>query len=368
MTTAAALPSGVEATDITTSRLRTRVLQAGPAGAPTLVLLHGNVSSARFFAETMAVLAERFRCVAPDLRGFGGAEPAPVDATRGVRDFSDDVHALLAETGLVAGGRRVHLLGWSLGGGVALQYAIDHPGTVASIVAESPMSPYGFGGTRDTVGTPCWPDCAGSGGGTASPELIRRIAAGDRSRDDPASPREMLTKLYGRPPFQLPPGVEDALVEEILKMAIGDTHYPGDARTSANWPYTAPGEHGVNNAISPRYCDLSGFADVPDRPGVLWIRGDADQVISDASLVDLGNLGALGAVPGWPGARVFPAQPMIHQIRGVLDHYAAAGGRYTEHVLTDCGHSPHLERPAEFHAAVTRFLARAGPGRPPGSS
>ena len=79
-------------------------------------------------------------------------------------------------------GQRVHLLGWSLGGAVVLQYAIDHPEAVASIVLESPMSPYGFGGTRDHGGTPCWPDFAGSGGGTASPELVRRIAEGDRGR------------------------------------------------------------------------------------------------------------------------------------------------------------------------------------------
>jgi pimeloyl-ACP methyl ester carboxylesterase len=352
------LPASVEAVDVATPRLRTHLLQAGPATAPVLVLLHGNVSSARFFAETMAALAGQFRCIAPDLRGFGGSEPAPVDARRGVRDFADDVHALLSGTGLLASGQRVHLLGWSLGSGVALQYAIDHPGAVASIVAESPMSPYGFGGTKDPAGTPCWPDYAGSGGGTASPELVRRIAAGDRGSDDPAAPREVLTKLYVKPAFKFPPGLEDALLDEILKMAIGDTHYPGDTLPSANWPGAAPGEYGVNNAISPRYCDLSGFADVPDRPDVLWIRGDADQIVSDASLVDLGNLGALGVVPGWPGAGVFPAQPMIGQMRAVLDHYRAAGGWYTEHVLSDCGHSPHLEHPAEFQAVVSGFLAR----------
>jgi pimeloyl-ACP methyl ester carboxylesterase len=66
-----ALPAAVEADDIATSRLRTHVLRSGPRDAPALVLVHGNVSSARFFAETMAVLGERWRCVAPDLRGFG---------------------------------------------------------------------------------------------------------------------------------------------------------------------------------------------------------------------------------------------------------------------------------------------------------
>jgi pimeloyl-ACP methyl ester carboxylesterase len=351
------LPDGVRATDVTTSRLATHVLESGSPGSPTLVLVHGNVSSARFFAELMAGLADRWHCVAVDLRGFGGSAPLPVDARRGVRDFADDLHAALTEGGFVPSGQRCHLLGWSLGGGVAMRYAIDHPGSVASIVLESPMSPYGFGGTKDAAGTPSASDFAGSGGGTANPEMVRRIGAGDMTSDDPTSPRNVLTTLYGRPPVTLPKDVEDALVAGMLEMALGDDNYPGDSVESANWPGTAPGERGVNNAISPKYCDLSGFAAITDRPDVLWVRGDADQIVSDASLVDLGNLGQLGAVPGWPGADVFPPQPMVAQTRAVLDAYQAAGGRFAEHVLAECGHSPHLEHPERFGSLVSDFLA-----------
>jgi len=353
------LPAAVQAADIATSRLRNHVLSSGPGDAPALVLVHGNVSSARFFAQTMAALGESWHCIAADLRGFGGSERVPIDARSGLRDFADDLHALLAETGLVPGGQRVHLLGWSLGAGVVMQYTMDHPGAVASIVLESPMSPFGFGGTRDTGGTPCWPDFAGSGGGTANPEMVRRIAAGDRSAGDAASPRRVLTSLYGRE-LGVPADVEDALVDGMLEMATGDDYYPGDQVPSPNWPGTAPGSRGVNNAISPKYCDLSGFAGIGDQPDVLWIRGDADEIVSDASLVDLGNLGALGAVPGWPGPQLYPAQPMVGQMRAVLDRYRAAGGRYTERVLAPCGHSPHLERPREFAEIVTGFLAGAG--------
>jgi pimeloyl-ACP methyl ester carboxylesterase len=362
------LPAGVHATQISTPRLRTQVLQAGSPGAPPLVLVHGNVSAASFFAPTMAELADRCHCIAPDLRGFGGSDRRPVDARRGLRDFADDLHALLTGTDLVPAGQQVRLLGWSLGGGVVLQYAIDHPESVRGIVLESPMAPFGFGGTRDTSGKPCWPDFAGSGGGTANPEMVRRIAAGDRGDDDPVSPRRVLTSLYGQPPFELPADVEDALVEAMLEMAIGDDNYPGDLVTSANWPGVAPGERGVNNAISPKYCDLSAFAEISvlagtsvlaetsGGPDVLWIRGDADQIVSDASLVDLGHLGALGAVPGWPGPEIYPAQPMVGQMRALLDRYQAAGGTYTERVLS-CGHSPHLERPREFLSLVAQFLA-----------
>jgi len=350
--------------DVPTSRLRTHVLTAGPSDAPVLILVHGNVSSGRFFAPVMSVLAGQFRCLAPDLRGFGLSETVAVDARRGVRDFADDLHALITETGLVNDGQPVHLLGWSLGGGVALQYAIDHPGAVASIVLENPMSPYGFGGTRDLAGAPCWPDFAGSGGGTANPDLVRRIAECDRGREAPTSPREVLTTLYGKPPFELPAGLEDELVDGMLQMATGVDFYPGDATSSPNWPGTAPGTRGVNNAISPKYCDVSGFAGIAGRqPDVLWVRGDSDQIVSDASLVDLGQLGLIGAVPGWPGADVYPPQPMVGQMRHVLDAYRAAGGRYEEQVLEDCGHSPHLELQEEFLALVTGFLQRATAGQ-----
>ncbi|MGO8883236.1 MAG: alpha/beta fold hydrolase [Streptosporangiaceae bacterium] len=55
---------------------------------------------------------------------------------------------------------------------------------------------------------------------------------------------------------------------------------------------------------------------------------------------------------------------MVSQMRAVLDGYRAAGGRYEEHVLPGCGHSPHLERPREFHGLVGDFLAAAERGRP----
>ena len=347
------LPTGVRATDVQTSRARLHVLIAGEPVKPALLLIHGNVSSARFFAETMAELAADFHCIAPDLRGFGRSQRLPVDARRGLADFSDDLHALVTETGLIPG--RFTMLGWSLGGGVALRYAIDHAERLAGLILESPASPYGFGGTKDVAGTPCWPDFAGSGGGAANKAMIERIVAGDRTDDAGSSPRRIITTLYGNPPFELAPDVLDDYVGGILELAIGEDNYPGDAATSANWPGMAPGERGVNNALSPKYCDLSGFADIESRPPVLWIRGDADQIVSDFAGVDLGALGKLDVVPGWPGDEVYPAQPMVAQTRAVLDRYAAAGGRYQEVVLPGCGHSPHLERPAEFTAALAEF-------------
>jgi hypothetical protein len=82
--------------------------------------------------------------------------------------------------------------------------------------------------------------------------------------------------------------------------------------------------------------------------------------VSDASFYDLNHLGALGIIPGWPGAEVAPAQEMVSQTRDVLDAYAAAGGEVTEIALEGVGHSPHLERPAEFRSALLQVIGYVG--------
>ena len=340
---------------VSTSRLETHLLERGDENGTPVIFIHGNVSSSRFFEETMAALPQGYRALAPDLRGFGGSETKPVDAKRGLRDFSDDLRALIEALKL----ENVHLAGWSVGGTVAMQYAMDHPG-VASLSLINPMSPYGFGGTKDAYGTPCWPDYAGSGGGTANPEFVRRLAEGDRTNGDPGSPRGVMNSLYFKPPLEVEEEREEAYLSSMLSTRTGEDNYPGDAEASENWPQVAPGERGVNNAISPKYCDLSGFAEMESRPPVQWVRGTDDAVVSDTSLLDFGYLGRLEAVLGWPGKEVYPPQPMVSQMRRVLEKYRKGGGAYRETVIEDCGHTPHVEKPEEFRRALFEFLGGSG--------
>jgi pimeloyl-ACP methyl ester carboxylesterase len=347
------LLEGVSSKTVDTARLRTHLLESGPGDGESVLFVHGNASSGRFFEGTLAALPGH-RGLAPDLRGFGGSETRPLDATRGVADFSDDLRALAETLGLA--GRPLRLVGWSAGGPVAMRYAMDHPKEVASLVLVNPMSPYGFGGTKDTAGTPCWPDFAGSGGGTANPEFVGRLSAKDRTGDDPNSPRNVMNNFYFAPPFKAPPEREAVLLSSVLSTETGDDNYPGDMTTSRNWPGVAPGRRGMNNAISPKYCDVSGFSRVDQKPPVLWIRGSNDTIVSDASFLDFGTLGRMGYVPGWPGKEAFPSQPMVSQTRAVLEAYAAAGGSYREEVLRGCGHTPHIERPEKFQKLLFGFI------------
>ncbi len=349
-----ALLEGVSSETVETSRLGTHLLKSGSEEGEPVFFIHGNVSSSRFFEETLAALPDHYRGIAPDLRGFGGSEMAPVDAKRGLKDFSDDIHALVETLGLE--GRKVHLVGWSTGGSVTMQYVMDYQDDVASLTLINPMSPYGFGGTKDASGAPCWLDHAGSGGGTANPEFTKRLSEGGRGEDDANSPRNVMNSFYYKPPFRAPEAREEVFLSSMLATAAGEENYPGDAAASENWPQVAPGTKGVNNSISPKYCNLEGFARISSKPSVLWVRGANDTIVSDTSFLDFGYLGQLEAVPGWPGPEVYPPQPMVSQIRAVLRKYEEAGGSYREAVIGDCGHTPHVEKPEEFRELLFGFL------------
>ncbi len=341
---------------VSTERLQTNVYVAGEAGRPVVVLIHGNVSSAAFFDRLGARLAADYHVIAPDLRGYGASEAGAVDATRGMRDFSDDVAALLAHDALGLGDRPVHVVGWSVGGNVALQLAMDHGARVASLTLLNPGSPYGFGGTRGVEGTPCHEDFAGSGGGTANPQFVEMLGSREIGEESPVAPRNVLTQFYFKPPYRPEAEREQRYLEAMLDTHTGPKNYPGDLTESSHWPGVAPGTTGMNNALSPKYMNQSGVSAIERKPPILWIRGEDDQIVSDRSMFDFGVLGELQAVPGWPGADVFPAQPMVAQTRAVLDAYREAGGRYREEALADCGHAPHVEKEDEVVALLSAFL------------
>lgn len=349
MCTVPTLP-GVTCKTIPTARLKTHVLLSGPEDGTPLIFIHGNFSAATYFEETMLAMPDSYRCIAPDLRGYGDTEDLPIDATRGARDWSDDLKALSD----VLGDRPGHLVTWSNSTAATIQFQLDYPELVLSQVFISPVSPYGFGGTKDLVGTSCYDDFAGSGGGVVNPEFIRRIKEGDRSDEDPNSPRNVINTFMYKPPFRAE-REEEFLTASMLEK-IGDDRYPGDMTPSANWPMVAPGAWGPINATSPRHYNGSGIVDAEVKPPILWVRGEDDQIVSDASFFDMGTLGQMGLVPGWPGADAFPPQPMVSQMRAVLDKYQANGGQYQEVVIADCGHSPLIEKPEEFRKALVTFL------------
>ncbi|MCX7750278.1 MAG: alpha/beta hydrolase [Candidatus Bipolaricaulota bacterium] len=343
---------GVEARWVATPRLATRVLFSGPEDGEPVLFLHGNLSSATWWEETLVALPRRFRGIAPDLRGFGEADPeAVVDATRGMGDFAEDAIALLNHLRI----ERAHLVGNSLGGVIVYHLLARYPDRWWTATLVGPGSPYGFGGTKDERGTPWFPDYAGSGGGLFSPKLIGRIAARDRSTEHRFSPRNALRDLVYKRPF-VPPR-EEAMLDALFQVHLGEKALPGDVVRSPNWPYFAPGRWGATNALSPKYLlrPEELWRAEPKVP-VLWVRGADDVAISDRAASDPVTFGEMGLIPGWPGPEVCPHQPMLKQTRYALERYQEAGGRYWEVVIPDCGHVAFIERPREFHAVFHAHL------------
>ena len=129
---------------------------------------------------------------------------------------------------------------------------------------------------------------------------MERLRAGDRSEDGDVAPRNVMNSSYWRVGHREPPEREEMLLGEILKSVIGDDGYPGDTTTSPNWPGVAPGTRGILNALSPKYCNWAGIVDLDPKPPILWTHGAQDIVVADGSPWEMGTLGSLGAVPGWP--------------------------------------------------------------------
>lgn len=349
MSTVPTLP-GITSKMIDTPRLNTHVLLSGPDEGVPIVFVHGNFSAATYWEETMLAMPKGYRCIAPDLRGYGDTDDLLIDGTRGARDWSDDLKALSD----ALGDRPGHLVGWSMGAASIMQFTLDYPQLVASLAFVDPVSPYGFGGTKDVAGTPCYADFAGSGGGVVNPEFVKRIKARDRSADDAKSPRNVINNFYYKPPFKAKR--EEEFLSAALLQKMGDDRYPGDSTRSPNWPNFAPGRWGPINAGSPKYFNTSGIVDMAKKLPILWVRGADDQIVSDNSSSDFGTLGKLGYEPGWPGEEVYPPQRMVSQMRDVLEKHMAKGGRYKEVVIADAAHAPHIEKPEEFMAALLAFL------------
>jgi pimeloyl-ACP methyl ester carboxylesterase len=103
-----------------------------------LVLLHGGYATGEMFGENLGRLAERHRVIAVDLQSHGRTPAA--DRPMRFETMGDDIAALLAHLGL----ERAAVMGFSLGGAVALRTAIQHPALVERLVLVS--APYARSG------------------------------------------------------------------------------------------------------------------------------------------------------------------------------------------------------------------------------
>lgn len=341
-----------EKKEVKTPRLTVSYLEAGDPSKDLMVLVHGNTSSNLFYLSTMKALEKDFHIVAPDLRGYGYTEKLPIDATGGLRVWSEDLRGFFQTLNL----EKPHLVGWSMGGGVVMQYALDYPQDVRSIGLINPLSPFGYSGTKDLDGTPNNANFSGSGGGTVNRDFVENLKNKVRDKALPTAAPSVL-KSYFAPGYEIDPEWEEVYLDSMFLMGIGEDFYPGDFVAVPEWPNVGPGTRGIGNAMSPKYVNLSGLADLPVKPPVIWYRGAFDAIVSDTCYLDIGYLGKLGYVPGWRGDEAFPPHTMVSQTRHLLEKYRENGGVFVETVYEKSGHGPHIEEEAKFAEDLKAFIA-----------
>jgi 2-hydroxy-6-oxonona-2,4-dienedioate hydrolase len=108
------------------------------SGEKVLLLIHGNMSSSIHWQPLLEALPPAFTAYAVDMRGFGDSSyHTPIDS---LTDFAGDMVLFAQKLGL----KRFTAIGWSTGGGVAMQLAAAHPGLVEKLVLVESMSYRGF--------------------------------------------------------------------------------------------------------------------------------------------------------------------------------------------------------------------------------
>ena len=115
---------------------------AGPIGAPVLVFLHGFPEAAFVWDEMLAHFGQRYRCIAPNLRGFADSSaPAEIEAYRVkhlMADLLDLIHTVSPDQPLAA------LVAHDWGGAVAWTFAVQQADTMQRLVIINSPHPATF--------------------------------------------------------------------------------------------------------------------------------------------------------------------------------------------------------------------------------
>jgi pimeloyl-ACP methyl ester carboxylesterase len=266
--------------------------QAGQ-GRAALVLVHGNFASRRWWRPVLERLPPGLRAYAPEMRGCGD--------TRGrggysIPDLARDLGGFVDALKLP----RFHLVGHSLGGAVAMEYALARRRSLRSLTLVAPAPAAGLAGLREGQGALARRLRAGV---APSPSVLLRAARLSRTLLGRVALRAQLTEMM--------PAADLGAVgfEELLDDAAGmdPEAVVGFYRALDDWN------------VETRLARLG----VPTL--VLW--GEKDAIVPRAALERMVTLLTSAELRVWP----------------------------------QVGHSPQLERPAEFIGLLADVVRRRSP-------
>ena len=133
-------PAGIPSIAVRRIRLRSgidaRILESGPSAGEPTVLLHGWGASSYSFRHALTLLPERaIRTIAVDLRGFGLSDKPMRRGWYTLESYAEDLDSVLDALAL----DRATLVGHSMGGGIALHYALRRPERVSGLALVNPV-------------------------------------------------------------------------------------------------------------------------------------------------------------------------------------------------------------------------------------
>jgi pimeloyl-ACP methyl ester carboxylesterase len=108
------------------------------SGDQVILLVHGNFSSSLHYLPLFEKLPEHVRTIALDLRGFG--DSSYYRRIESLKDFAEDIHLFLQKLAI----REVLLVGWSLGGGVTMEFAAAYPKMVNRMILMNSTTHRGY--------------------------------------------------------------------------------------------------------------------------------------------------------------------------------------------------------------------------------
>ncbi len=106
-----------------------KIFQESKGKGPPLVFVHGGLSDSRFWDDQFDFFAEYFKVLRYDVKGFGRSDP-PREPYFAHQDLNDLLDFWQVE--------KTHILGLSMGGGIAIDFGLESPNRVKSLILAAP--------------------------------------------------------------------------------------------------------------------------------------------------------------------------------------------------------------------------------------
>jgi 3-oxoadipate enol-lactonase len=293
---------------LTTSELNIHY-ETGGDGKEVLLLLHGNFASWRWWQPLLKNTPRGYRTYAPDLRGCGDTDQPEEGYT--IAQHAEDLNQMIGALGL----KRIHLVGHSLGGCVALDYALNYPQQIRTLTLVAPAPAEGLSVIKAASN--------GYVGTNSSSTILSAIRLSERL----GTYRRVMEKALCR---MMKPervgGVFEVLVDDAVRMSRNAA--VGHVETLNCWDVR----------------DVIGQLNLP----VLIIGGCNDQLISPEALQNAAEKFPNGRLIMWPGMGHTPQLEQPERFNKILYKFTR------QHSMT---------RAAKMRKKICRFFESMSNGR-----